>query len=182
MSGDTVNFAMFMRMLAPPTPATSTASQLNGQALFNTVGCALCHSTSLTTAASGFTGMGGVTYHAFSDFALHHMGSNLADGVNQGSAGPDEFRTAPLWGVGQRLFFLHDGRTADLLEAIKTHSSPGDSCVVTQSFQQFQVANVFFQPFGQSSTCGSEANHVIEAFNDLSATQQQDILNFLRSL
>jgi len=34
----------------------------------------------------------------------------LADNISQGSAGPDEFRSAPLWGVGQRLFFLHDGR------------------------------------------------------------------------
>jgi CxxC motif-containing protein (DUF1111 family) len=40
------------------------------------------------------------------------MGSNLADGIKQGAAGPDPFRTAPLWGVGQRLFFLHDGRTS----------------------------------------------------------------------
>jgi len=39
-----------------------------------------------TSAASVFTGMGGVTYHPFSDFALHHMGSGLADGINQGAA------------------------------------------------------------------------------------------------
>jgi CxxC motif-containing protein (DUF1111 family) len=89
----------------------------------------------------------------FSDLALHNMGSGLADNVLQGQAGPDEFRTAPLWGVGQRIFFLHDGRTTDLLAAIKDHASPG-----------------------------SEANTVINMFNLLPAQQQQDVLNFLRSL
>ena len=47
------------------------------------------------------------------------------DGITQGGAGPDEFRTAPLWGVGQRVFFLHDGRTTNLVEAIRDHKSRG---------------------------------------------------------
>ena len=81
------------------------------------------------------------------------MGQNLADGITQGGAGPDEFRTAPLWGVGQRVFFLHDGRTRDLASAVRDHESQG-----------------------------SEANGVIQRFNALSAGAQQDVLNFLRSL
>jgi CxxC motif-containing protein (DUF1111 family) len=81
------------------------------------------------------------------------MGRGLADGIIQGSAGPDEFRTAPLWGVGQRVFFLHDGRASNLLEAIDDHRSPG-----------------------------SEANQVVERFHKLRAKDQQDIINFLRSL
>jgi len=59
----------------------------------------------------------------FSDLAVDHMGAQLADGVMQGSAGPDEFRSAPLWGLGQRIFFLHDGRTSDLLQAILADGS-----------------------------------------------------------
>ena len=94
-----------------------------------------------------------VQYHPFSDFALHHMGNNLADGINQGMATGDEFRTAPLWGVGQRLFFLHDGRTSDLLDAINQHASQG-----------------------------SEANQVVRGFHNLSSTEQQSVLDFLRSL
>src|SRR5580658_3148431 len=117
MSSDIVNFAAFMRLSAPAAPAAPTPSTLNGANLFNQIGCALCHSPSLTTGASIFTGMSGVTYNPYSDFALHHMGPTLADGINQGAAGPDQFRTAPLWGVGQRLFFLHDGRTSDLRQA-----------------------------------------------------------------
>src|SRR5580658_5911624 len=136
MSSDIVNFAAFMRMSAPPALTTSSASQLNGQALFAVVGCALCHSPSLTTAASIYTGMGGVTYQPFSDFAIHHMGANLADGITQGLAGPDQFRTAPLWGVGQRLFFLHDGRTSDLLQAILAHGGPNSEAQrVVEAFQ-----------------------------------------------
>jgi len=81
------------------------------------------------------------------------MGQRLADGVSQGGAGPDEFRSAPLWGLGQRIFFLHDGRTSDLLDAILEHESTG-----------------------------SEANGVIDQFERLPESQKQDLLNFLRSL
>ena len=87
------------------------------------------------------------------------MGGQLADGISQGAAVADEFRTAPLWGVGQRLFFLHDGRETDLLKVIADHSSPGNSQ---------------FPP--------SEANRVVQNFNALSTSDKQAILNFLRSL
>ncbi|MHB8540525.1 MAG: di-heme oxidoredictase family protein [Candidatus Acidiferrales bacterium] len=182
MSSDVVNFAAFARLTAPPAPVALSQDAQEGKTLFGSVGCVLCHSSSLTTAASPFTGMSNVTYHPYSDFALHHMGSNLADGIDQGNAAPDEFRTAPLWGVGQRLFFLHDGRTTDLLQAIEAHFSPGNVCVTTQDYQQFQANGVYFQPFTQSQTCGSEANGVVNNFNSLTADQQQDILDFLRSL
>jgi CxxC motif-containing protein (DUF1111 family) len=145
MSSDIVNFAAFMRLSAPPTPAPPTPSTLNGSTVFKQVGCALCHSPSLTTGASNYTGMGGVTYNPYSDFALHHMGPGLSDGINQGAAGPDQFRTAPLWGIGQRLYFLHDGRTADLLQAIKDHSRAEDCR--QQSDHRFSQQN-----------CGSEAD------------------------
>jgi CxxC motif-containing protein (DUF1111 family) len=186
MSSDIVNFASFAQLLAPPTPATSTASQNSGQALFQQVGCALCHSPTLVTnakngnGASGgqntlFAALAGVTFHPYSDFAVHHMGSTLADGITQGGAGPDQFRTAPLWGVGQRIFFLHDGRTTDLLQAIAAHASPSNNvCAAATSSAA--------TPSTQTQNCGSEANQVIQAFNKLSNSQQQDILNFLRSL
>jgi CxxC motif-containing protein (DUF1111 family) len=182
MSSDTINFAAFMRLSAPPAPATASTSEKNGQKLFSAIGCAMCHSPSLTTAASRYTGMSNMAYQPYSDFAVHHMGSNLADGIVQGGAGPDEFRTAPLWGVGQRLFFLHDGRTSDLMQAIEAHSSPGGSCVVLQTFEQFTSNTEQFQPSSQSKTCGSEANAVVTIFNGLHSSQKQDLLNFLRSL
>ena len=113
--------------------------------------------------------MSNVTYHPYSDFALHHMGSRLADGVSQGAAGPDQFRTAPLWGLGQRLFFLHDGRASDLLQAIQAHASDCGS-------SRFRFGG------NVSQSCGSEANDVIRRFNSLNRSQMQDVLNFLRSL
>jgi CxxC motif-containing protein (DUF1111 family) len=154
-------FANFMRMLAAPTPAPDTPSTANGRAIFSRIGCALCHTPSFTTGkmiASGSStnpsvALSNQKVNLFSDLIVHHMGSGLADGITQGSAGPDEFRTAPLWGVGQRIFFLHDGRTTNLVEAIQAHRSQG-----------------------------SEANRVIERFNRLKVQERQDIINFLRSL
>jgi CxxC motif-containing protein (DUF1111 family) len=95
----------------------------------------------------------------YSDLLLHDMGPDLADGVSQGSANGNEFRTAPLWGLGQRIFFLHDGRTTDLAEAIRAHKSGGNA-----------------------RQAASEANAVIDNYNALPETQQQYLLNFLRSL
>jgi len=169
MSSDIVNFAAFVRLLAPPKPAQPTTSTENGATLFNQIGCGLCHSPSLKTGASVYASLSEVTYHPYSDFALHHMGPGLADGISQGMAGSDEFRTAPLWGIGKRLFFLHDGRTSDLLQAIADHSSrPG-----CQSSEERRPPE---------HNCTSEADAVIKNFRALTPSQIQDILNFLRSL
>jgi CxxC motif-containing protein (DUF1111 family) len=154
---DTVQFSTFMRLLDQPMPsctgASCSPSIQNGRRLFVSVGCALCHTPTLQTSASVVPGLNKVNANLYSDLLVHNMGSNLADGVSQGAAGPDEFRTAPLWGVGQRLFFLHDGRTSDLRDAIRQHASRG-----------------------------SEANGVINHFINLSESQKQDLFNFLRSL
>jgi CxxC motif-containing protein (DUF1111 family) len=156
---DIVQFAMFMRLLAPPTPSTTTpggaGSISAGAALFAQIGCATCHTATInSTQPSNFTSsLGGQPVNAFSDFEIHHMGTGLADNVSQGVAGGDQFRTAPLWGLGQRIFFLHDGRTTDLITAIEAHASSG-----------------------------SEATQVEENFAALSATDKQNLLNFLRSL
>lgn len=156
---DTVSFAMFMRLLAAPVPSTTTpggaASINNGKSLFNAIGCNVCHTPSLTTNGSSLTtSLGGASATLYSDLEIHHMGTTLADNVSQGGAGGDQFRTAPLWGAGQRIFFLHDGRTKDLVSAIRAHNANG-----------------------------SEANGPsYNFFINLSSGQQQDILNFLRSL
>src|SRR6185369_13568037 len=82
VSSDSVLFAAFMRLLAPPTPAAPTASTTNGQAVFNAVGCSQCHTPSLTTGPSPTAALNNVTYNAFTDIAVHNMGA-LADGVPQ---------------------------------------------------------------------------------------------------
>jgi CxxC motif-containing protein (DUF1111 family) len=160
---DVSAFANFMRFLAPPptgavvlngsTVSSSTISA--GSGLFSSIGCATCHNASPgTTQPSGFTSsLSKAAVPAFSDIEIHNMGTGLADNVSQGSAGGDQFRTAPLWGLGQRIFLLHDGRTTNLVTAIQDHASNG-----------------------------SEASTVEEQFFELSPTQQQEILDFLRSL
>jgi CxxC motif-containing protein (DUF1111 family) len=125
-----VAFADFMRFLDQPKPACTgancSASIQNGRNLFlNVVKCAACHTPTLQTDNSYVPALTNVRANLFSDLLVHHMGSGLADGITQGNAGPDQFRTAPLWGLGQRLFFLHDGRTSDLLQAIQAHASQG---------------------------------------------------------
>ncbi len=162
---DIVEFANFMRFLAPPTQSTagipgnpSAASIQDGRNVFSQVHCDMCHTPVLRTSSSVFTsGLSNQSAALFSDLLVHHMGSGLADNVVQGAAGADEFRTAPLWGLGQRVFFLHDGRATPanggLLNAIEAHAGRG-----------------------------SEANGVISLFNSLSNQQKQDLLNFLRSL
>jgi CxxC motif-containing protein (DUF1111 family) len=153
VTSDTQNFTTFMRLLAPPTPSPDTASTTRGRDMFSTIGCALCHTPSLTTSDSDLPGLANQQANLYSDLLVHHMGVGLADGIEQGNAGSGEFRTAPLWGLGQRIFFLHDGRTKDLMEVIQAHRSDG-----------------------------SEANLVIQNFNQVQPWIQQDILNFLRSL
>ena len=162
---DTAGFAVFMRFLAPPSPSTTgipgnptLQSIQNGRNLFTQAHCDMCHTPALQTAGSALTaGLSNQSAALYSDLLVHNMGAGLADRVSQGAAGPDEFRTAPLWGVGQRVFFLHDGRATPanggLLRAIEAHAGPG-----------------------------SEANGVISIFNSLSESQKQDLLNFLRSL
>jgi CxxC motif-containing protein (DUF1111 family) len=215
-NSDIENFAMFMRLLAPPTPAapftsstasttpasaatsTSTSSSTSmtstmvasvlpmaagsstpstsassaasassssaasitaGFQAFNNIGCSGCHIVSQTTVSfapidtTANPTVSNTTLNTFSDYAVHSMGTGLADRVTQGNANGSQFRSAPLWGIGQRVFFLHDGRTNNLLTAIEQHASSG-----------------------------SEANQVISAFNMLSTTDQQNILNFLRDL
>ena len=156
-------FAFFQRFQAPPTPSTDTPggapSISNGRSLFVSVGCALCHTPTLKTGDSTVAALNKQPANLFSDLLLHNMGPGLADDILQGQAQGDEFRTAPLWGLGQRIFFLHDGRTNDLIEAIQEHKSAG---------------NAKFGP--------SEANAVVNNFNGLTERKKQDLLNFLRSL
>jgi CxxC motif-containing protein (DUF1111 family) len=157
-------FGFFMRFLAPPAPFVAATSAENasiaaGRQAFNSAGCALCHTPSLQTGNSTVDALANKPVRLFSDLLIHKMGPQLADQVSQGAAQGDEFRSAPLWGLGQRIFFLHDGRTADLIEAIRAHRS---------------VGNGTFGP--------SEANTSVDTFDALSETSKQNLLNFLRSL
>jgi len=161
---DVSAFANFLRTLAPPPAGgvmlngkpVSPTSIANGGQLFSAIGCATCHNPTVgTTQVSSTTGsLSKAAVNAFSDIEIHHMGTGLADNVSQGAAGGDQFRTAPLWGLGQRIFLLHDGRTKNLISAIIAHGSSGSEADIPADNFQF----------------------------NLTPSQQQDVLNFLRSL
>jgi len=150
---DLNRFSNFQRFSAPPTPFNPGDGSFEyGQGKFISIGCANCHTPTLQTGNFTFAALSNQPVNLYSDLLVHHLGTNLAD-FPQVQAAADEFRTAPLWGVGQRIFFLHDGRTTDIVDAIEEHSSTG-----------------------------SEANQVIANFNNLSQSDQQAIVNFLRDL
>ena len=159
---DWMQFTLLMRFTDAPQPDPNPSpSARRGRNVFSAIGCSLCHTPQMQTApVMNSAVLQNRPVNLFSDLLVHHMGAGLADDIIQGAAGPDEFRTTPLWGVGQRLFFLHDGRTADLLEAINQHFSPPSTAFPA-----------------------SEANAVVQRFrNNLSVADKQAILDFLRSL
>ncbi|HXZ79859.1 MAG TPA: di-heme oxidoredictase family protein [Terriglobales bacterium] len=176
---DWLMFAVFMRFLDAPKPAPFSASAQRGQQLFGTgpenpgIGCFACHTPTMVTPPRSETpALQSLTAHPYTDLLIHHMGKGLADDITQGLATGDMFRTTPLWGVGQRIFFLHDGRTNDLLKAIEAHSSPASEC--DNNSQHDSSDSACYSP--------SEANGVISRFNRLSQADRQAILDFLRAL
>lgn len=145
--------AGFMRLLAAPAPGPVTESTERGRQSFTSIGCATCHTPSLRTGKSDIAALNEKPVTLYSDLAVHNMGQGLEDFIDQGRARGRDWRTAPLWGLGQRIYFLHDGRTGDLAQAIKEHGSEG-----------------------------SEGYQTTARYNALTVEQKQDLLNFLRSL
>jgi len=175
---DWLMFAMFMRFLDAPKSAPFSASAVRGQSLFGTgpanpgIGCVACHTATMVTPPRSETpALQNVTAHLYSDLLVHHMGKRLADDITQGLATGDMFRTTPLWGLGQRRFFLHDGHTEDLIKAIEEHFSPGMNCEENDS-----------RAAGAGCYGPSEANAVVLRFRALAAADQQAMLDFLRAL
>ncbi len=138
---DIDRFSDFIRGLQPPPTITQNSSAANGARLFAQAGCRFCHVLSMVTSpnpaaflpptingtpiSSNFNRtLASVTYHPFSDFLLHDMGS-LGDGIRDGAASPTMMRTAPLWGIRAREVFLHDGRATDLPTAVSLHDGQG---------------------------------------------------------
>jgi CxxC motif-containing protein (DUF1111 family) len=149
---DVVAFTDFMSALAPaPRPALSPQAQA-GAAIFERVGCTGCHVATLKSGPSPIAALSNQSFHPYSDFLLHDMGSLGDDIGGQGQAGLREMRTAPLWGI--RLAnpndLLHDGRAHSFEEAIRLHDGQGAAAR--------------------------------DAFNALSTTQQQNLVEFVKTL
>src|SRR5262245_31304179 len=159
---NTGTFANFMRFLAPPQPVSSygsiTSAQITaGELAFNKAGCNVCHIKSMTTGNHLNAALRFKTVNLFSDLLLHDVGTG--DGIAQGLALGSQFRSAPLWGAGQRLFFLHDGRKSNIVDAISEHA--GEATQVVDNFNGVSAVN---------------------PANILTATERQNLIYFLRSL
>ena len=163
---DIDRFSDFMRALAPPPQLPATATTSSGSQIFQRLGCASCHTPTLTTASNPASfipvttggvpisstlnsALAGKSFHPYSDFLLHDMGA-LGDGITSGSAGPTMMRTAPLWGIRAKSVYLHDGRANDIPTAISLHDG--------------------------------QARSAAQAFKGLSTSQQQAVISFLNSL
>ena len=160
---DVNNFASFMRFLAAPVQVTSygnlTSDQIKaGETAFNKAGCNECHLNSMSTGTHTTAALSNQVVRLFSDLLVHDIGTG--DGIPQGLANGNQFRTAPLWGVGQRLFFLHDGRFANIVDAINAHG--GEATRVINNFNGVSTGDDV--PF------------------NLTATERQNLVYFLRSL
>ena len=117
-------FADFMTFLAPPPRGPVNVAAILGEFQFLKIGCASCHVSTLRTGASSVDALDRVTFHPYSDFLLHDMGS-LGDGITQNRATGRLMRTAPLWGVRKLTTLLHDGRATSLDQAIRAHDGQG---------------------------------------------------------
>jgi CxxC motif-containing protein (DUF1111 family) len=155
-----VNLAAYMRMTSPPPRGATSVDITAGQGVFAKIGCDTCHIPTQKTAASPLTGNKVITYAPYSDFAIHNMGGRLFDGINQGEATGIFWRTAPLWGLGQRLFFMHDGGASTLDQAIDLHSTISAT----------------------NPAANSEANKVKANYDALTDAEKRQLMQFLRSL
>lgn len=174
-NGDVGKVASFIRstQARPRTPGSPALGDVQGAALrgaaaqikagenvFNTLGCEVCHTSTLTTAAAGTLvnggaysvppALAGLSFHPFGDYLLHDVGTG--DGIVQsgGQETRNLIRTAPLWGLSKRQSFMHDGQTTNIVDSIARHAG--------------------------------EATDVLVRYRQLSATDQQNLLRFLQSL
>jgi hypothetical protein len=128
VSDGVVAFFNFMRFLTPPPRGNVGNAENAGEQVFSRIGCASCHTATFTTPNSSSLpqAMRSRPFHPYSDFLLHNMDGG-ADGIVQGSAGAQDMRTAPLWGLRFITTFMHDGSQTSIDGAIRAHRGQGQA-------------------------------------------------------
>ncbi|AUX20791.1 hypothetical protein SOCEGT47_012650 [Sorangium cellulosum] len=133
---DLDRLSAYMRMLGvPPRRDTADPAVQRGEALFRQAGCASCHVPTMRTGSDHpFVELRDQIIHPFTDLLLHDLGEGLADtSTSDHLAGPSEWRTPPLWGIGLleavngHTQLLHDGRARDVVEAILWHGGEAEA-------------------------------------------------------
>lgn len=160
ISQSTLGLTVFytQTLAVPVAREQSTEAVQAGRSIFNSLGCAKCHTPTLSTGEHDISALSRQTIHPFTDLLLHDMGSALADGRPEFLASAREWRTTPLWGIGltqtvlgkSEATYLHDGRARTLEEAILWH--------------------------------GGEAERSRTGFTELAAVDRDRLIQFLRSL
>ena len=128
-SSTVANVVFYLKTLrVPPRRNATDPDVVAGEEIFNSIGCAACHVSVLSTGGSEIAVLNRVEFHPYTDLLLHDMGAELDDGYTEGHALTSEWRTAPLWGIGiqenfqgGQAFYLHDGRATSLGQAIEFH-------------------------------------------------------------
>ena len=112
----------------------SDPAALQGEALFDSIGCSGCHTKTFQTSPyHPHAELRNQTIHPYTDLLLHDMGPGLASNLAEGNASGAEWRTAPLWNIGLTAGvsggegYLHDGRARNLHEAIMWHGGEADA-------------------------------------------------------
>lgn len=148
---DVVAFADFMRSTKAPSRGGITGAVRQGEKLFTDVGCAGCHTATITTASPGtkinggsFTvpeALGNKVIHPYSDFLLHDIGTG--DGIPflptaEFAFSANMIRTAPLWALRTRNRLMHDGLSFTKQEAIQRHA--GQATEVRKKYERLTAA------------------------------------------
>ena len=112
-------FTDFMRFLAPAPRGPITLQVQRGEKVFSEIGCASCHVPKMMTGRNSVAALSNKPVNLFSDLLLHDVGTG--DGIKQGLATGNDFRTAPLWGLSRRGRFMHDASSNKIEDAIQRH-------------------------------------------------------------
>ncbi|UAY51552.1 di-heme oxidoreductase family protein [Ferruginibacter albus] len=140
-----LNYTVFyVKTLAVPARRNVTDDDIKrGEYLFNQVNCSGCHRPTMQTEINqSLAQLSNQRIHPYTDLLVHDMGPGLADNRPDFLAGGQDWRTAPLWGVGLLdkangiPYFLHDGRATTIEEAILWHDGEAK-----QSRDQFMQLN-----------------------------------------
>jgi CxxC motif-containing protein (DUF1111 family) len=138
--------ALYLRTLAVPAPRSLEDAEVKrGKELFETIHCAACHVPELRTGYSDIPALSYQTIHPYTDLLLHDLGEGLGDGRPDYLASANEWRTAPLWGIGLSEItspdgtYLHDGRARTLEEAILWHG--GEAYWSRNSYMELSLSD-----------------------------------------
>lgn len=130
-----LDVVFYLRTLKAPVQRNQNdAGVLQGEQVFNAIGCESCHRASFTTGSNPIAALAYKTFTPFSDLLMHDMGPGLDDGYTEGTASSSEWRTAPLWGLGLSpdsqggaYYLLHDGRANSIEQAIELHGGEAET-------------------------------------------------------